>query len=107
MLLVKNKNVVDGLWCMNCELLYEAIDCHGCYNLRYAQNCEHCSDSAFLLNCKGVKNSLFCVNLRNQEYCLWNRPSTKEEIEKIKKDMAGSYAKHQELLARFEILKKI
>ncbi|MFA5842219.1 MAG: hypothetical protein WC882_00870 [Candidatus Gracilibacteria bacterium] len=106
MLLVKNKNVVDALWCTNSELLYEAIDCHGCYHLRYAQNCDHCSDSAFLLNCKGVKNSLFCVNLRNRDYYLWNRPSTKEEIEKIKKEMAGSYAKHQEMLARFEVLKK-
>ncbi|MFA6435857.1 MAG: hypothetical protein WCW30_01840 [Candidatus Gracilibacteria bacterium] len=106
MLLVKNNNVVDALWCTDSEILYEAIDCHGCYNLRYAQNCDHCSDSAFLLNCKGVKNSLFCVNLRNRDYYLWNRPSTKEEIEKIKKEMAGSYAKHQEMLARFEVLKK-
>ncbi len=105
-LMANNTNIVDGMWMMDCQLCYECIDCHHSYNLRFSQSCENCSDSSFLLNCRAVKNSLFCVNLRNKEYYLFNKPSTKEQYEQTMKKLAGSFEKYQEALRRFQELKK-
>lgn len=105
-LMANNKNIVDGMWMMDSELCYECIDCHHCYNLRFSQSCENCSDSSFLLNCRGVKNSLFCVNVRNKEYFIFNKQATREEYERICKEIAGSFSKYQELFQRFNTLKQ-
>ena len=78
--LVSCRDVVDGLWCTDSELLYECSDCRGCYHLIHGRHCQNSSDSAFLYDCIGVKNSLFCVGLRNAEYHIFNKPVSKEEF---------------------------
>lgn len=104
--MVSDKNAVDCLWCTDSELLYECVDCRKCYNLRHAQNCDNCADSAFLLNCKSVSDSIFCVNLRNKKHYIFNQQATKEQVEKMMAEMKGGYAKYQEMLKKFEELKR-
>ena len=103
--LVKNEDTVDCLWCTDSELLYECVDCLGCYDLNYCQDCESCAESAFLLKCKGVQSSLMCVNLMNKKYYVLNKPVTREHYEQMRREMAGSAVKYQEMMMRFEQLK--
>jgi len=104
--LVENRDIVDCNYVYSSELLYECVDCRKCYGLRHSINCESCRDSAFLMDCKGVSNSILCINLRNQDYHILNKPCTKEEYEQTMKDLKGSYRVQQELLEKFEELKK-
>lgn len=101
-----NTDVLDTLWVTDSELCYECTECRKCYNVRHAQNCEGCVDGMFLLNCRGVKNCLLCVNLVKKEYHILNEPVSKEEYERMLAEIAGSYEKHQEMLRRFEELKR-
>ncbi len=105
-LMANCKDVVDGLWIMNCELIYESVNCNGSYNLRYCQDCDNCRDGAFLFGCNGVSNSMFCVNLKSKNYHLYNKPCSKDEYEKFVNQLAGSYKIYKEALGRFEDLKK-
>lgn len=105
-LAANNKNAVDAIWTMSSELIYQCVGVIKCYNLKYCQDCENSRDSAFLLNCNGVSNCMFCVNLRNKNYHIFNKPCSREEYERSMKETAGSYKKYQEVLAKFEQLKK-
>jgi len=77
----------------NSELCFECIDCFKCYNSQYLQNCENCSDSMFLKNCIGMKKSIGCVNMKNKEYYIWNKQSTKEEYEKLRDELKNHSAR--------------
>lgn len=103
----KNKNCYmifdsDGNWdcyysygisncrsCVDCyrvndsELCYECVDCSNSYGLYFSQDSENCSNSAFLKNCIGCKNCFMCSNLKNKEYYIYNKKSTKEEFERV------------------------
>lgn len=105
-LIVDNKNLIDCLWCTNCELMYECTDCRGCYNLKYCQNCEGCNDGAWLLNCQSTKNCLFCIGLYQKQYYLFNKQTSKEEYKEAITEISGSYTKLQEVMEKFDRLKK-
>lgn len=86
-LIVGNRNCAECLWCTDSELLYECLDCQKCYNGNFLQNCENCVDCSFCYNSKGCNNCIFCINLQNQKYCFKNKQLTKEEYEKIAKQL--------------------
>lgn len=100
-LMANNRAVVDSLWVMNSELLYECIDVHKSYNVQFSQNCDTCRDSAFLLNCRGVANSLCCIDLRNKEYHVFNKPVSKTEFQNIMNSLAGSYSSYEAMKCKF------
>lgn len=105
-IMANNKDVVDCMNIIGCELCYECIDCHGCYNLRFSQYCENSKDSAFLLDCSGVSNCLFCANLRGKKYHIFNKPASKEEYEKFLNHLNGSHKAYKVALTKFEEFKK-
>ena len=98
------KNSIDCYRGDKLELCYEAIDCSNCYACIYAQDCHDCSESMFIKNCISARNSLFCANLFQKENYLFNEPSTKVEIQKVReaiKDLATLKiykAKYEEFL---------
>lgn len=88
--------VVDSIFCNECKYGCEMIDCENCYELFYSQNCHSCSNSAFLFDCKNCQYCLFCYNLRNKSYQILNKPVSKEEFEKFRASIWGSYKLMQE-----------
>lgn len=105
-LMANSKDVVDGLWVMSGELIYECVNCIGSYNLKFCQDSDNCRDGAFLFGCNGVSNSMFCVNLKSKSYHLYNKPCSKEKYEDFLKQLGGSYKIYQAAIKRFGDLKK-
>lgn len=69
------------------ELTFQAVDSVTLFNCNYVVHGANCQDSFYLFNCFNVKNSLGCVGLKNKEYCILNRQFTKEEYEKLSKQI--------------------
>lgn len=66
---------------------YECTDSQECYKVCFSQYSKSCSDSMFLYDCVNCNNCIGCVSLRNKSYCIENVQYTKDEYEKIKKDL--------------------
>jgi len=74
------------------EFCYNDVVCTKSYKLFYSYNTDESLESSFLWHCKNVQNSIGCINLRNKSYCILNQQYTKEEYEKLKKELdLGSY----------------
>jgi hypothetical protein len=81
--IANSKSCVDCYRVNDSELCYECVDCNKSYALYYSQDSENCSNSAFLKNCIGCKNCFMCSNLKNKEYYIYNKKSTKEEFDRV------------------------
>jgi hypothetical protein len=90
--IMESKDCTDCLFIKNCELCFSSIDCQKSSLLFFSQNCLNCIDSAFLYDCKNCQNCLFSYNLRNKNYYVFNKPVSKEEFVKIKKEILSSYS---------------
>ena len=97
---VRCTNCMDCLGIVDCELCYECINCSDSYNLRYSKRSVNCSDSFFLYDCRNCKNCICCVNLTNKDYYIFNKKVSKEEFEKMKKELE-TYPAIQEMSAEF------
>ncbi len=82
-----SKDLVDCSFTNKVERSYESDDCYDSYGLLYSKGCYSCTDSYFLLDCRGCTDSIGCINLRNKSHCILNVQYTKEEYEKIKKEL--------------------
>ncbi len=82
-----SKDLVDCSFTNKVENSYESDDCHDSYGLRYSKGCHSCTDSYFLLDCRGCTDCIGCVNLRNKSHYIFNQSYTKEEYERIKKEL--------------------
>lgn len=101
----KAKNCIDVHNCFESELCYECVDVNNCYNLNFSQDCFTCSDSSFLRDCIGCKRCFLCTGLRNKEFCFLNKQYSKEEFEKIIKDLnTGSHDNIQKYLNEYRDL---
>lgn len=65
----------ESVWGSN---LYNCVHCFGSYNSGYCY---------FSVNLRGCNNCIFCSNLRNKTYYIYNKPATKEEFEKLIKQL--------------------
>lgn len=106
---IKSKNCVDVLNCIESEYCYEAVDVEKCYKTFFSRNCKNCTDALFLFDCRSCSDCLFCVNLRNKNYYIFNKPYSKEEYLKKKEkiirqlragDVAPLHAQFQEIYAQ-------
>ena len=76
-------------WGRETELVYDSINIgRQCASVFF---CSECWDGntyiEYSINCHG-SNSLFgCVGLKKKEYCILNKQYTKEEYEKIKREI--------------------
>ncbi len=86
------KDCVDNLFLDKSELCYENIDGNSNYSSFFCQNCSSIIDCYFCYDCQNTKNCIGCYNLRNKEYYIANKPATKEEFERLKKELS-SYQK--------------
>jgi hypothetical protein len=69
------------------ELSYQIIDSARLFNCSYSVFGNSCQDSSYLFDCFGLKNCLGCVKMDYKEYCILNRQLTKEEYERLSKQI--------------------
>lgn len=75
------------------ELCYESADSGYCFNCNYVVYSGNCRDSSYVINCLDVKNCLGVVNRTHAEYEILHRKYSKEEYEKISKEILADIAK--------------
>src|SRR5205085_244072 len=75
------------------ELCYEAVDSGECFNSNYIVYSGNCHDSSYIINCLDVKNSLGVVSKAHKEYVILNRQFSKEEYERISKEILDDIKK--------------
>src|SRR3989344_3582583 len=85
-----SKDSVDNLMLEHGELCYENINCSKSFQTLFSVDCESCTDVYFSKNCVGCNDCFGCANLRKKKYHIFNKPYSKEEYEKIIKDMYPS-----------------
>ena len=89
-LLYRNRFVVDCDFVQDSELCYECIDTRKCYNIMFSENCEVSTDLLFCFDMRDCQNCIFSINLRHKNYHIFNKPVSKEEYEKKKKEILSS-----------------
>lgn len=83
-----NKTCLDMTYAsQHNELSYQILDSGNLFNSNYTVRSSHVLDSMYMFNCRNVKNSLGCVSLQNKQYCILNRQFTKEDYERISKQI--------------------
>jgi CxxC-x17-CxxC domain-containing protein len=83
-------------WGNKAELLYECLQIgEGASNCKFSAYCfpdalndEHC------LWAMGGKNNFGCVNLKRKQYCILNKQYSKEEYEKLRKEIVEDIKKN-------------
>lgn len=95
------KNCIDCYNIRTCELAYENVDTEKIYNCHFCISCHGCTDSIFLYDCRSCTNCAFSVNLRNKKNYLFNKKSTKEEINAFRESLK-SYKKLEEAKEKFK-----
>ncbi|OGJ50376.1 hypothetical protein A2335_02880 [Candidatus Peregrinibacteria bacterium RIFOXYB2_FULL_32_7] len=103
----KTKNCLDCLEVLESELIYEGNYCSECYDSRYIQYCFNSNNCYFCYDLIGCKNCIFSSNLRNKEYYIFNKKSSKEEyLNFFHKINFGSYTETKNNLSKFQELIK-
>jgi hypothetical protein len=69
------------------ELSYQIVDSIKLFNCNFAFLSGNSHDSSYIYNCQNVKNCIGCISLSNKQYCILNRQFTKENYEKISKQL--------------------
>ncbi len=94
---------VDCHYVNKCQFCYQCIDSHECYECTFCQNCENCQNCRYLFDCRQCEHCIGCWNLRRKKYHIWNKEVSKEEYEKILKELKESPAKAREFLDKFQV----
>lgn len=99
------KDSYDLYYSFRNELCYETLFSERCYKSKWIYFSENCTDSIMLLDCVGCTNCFGCVGLRNKSYCVFNKPYSKMEYEKLlEKYDSGSFSKISEARKKFKDL---
>lgn len=87
------KNCLDTYKIQKSEQCYEALLGDSLYQVNFSRDVNSSLGSWFLKTCNNIQDSIGCINLRNKRYCVLNEQHTKEEYEKIKKELDfGSFS---------------
>lgn len=78
------KDCIDCLRTYKSEICYECVLVDNCFRCSYMTDSDFCSESYFLDFCTSCKNCFACANLRQKQYWIYNKQSTKEEFEKTR-----------------------
>ena len=81
------KHSLDCIRGFDSELCYESVGFSRCYKMFYSDECDDCLNVWFSRNCYNCSNCVGCVNLSGASYCIFNVKYSKEEYEKIFKDL--------------------
>lgn len=74
------------------ELCYEVTDSGNCFNCNYVVYSGNCQDSSYVINSLNLKNCLGAVNRTHAEYEILHRKYSKEEYEKLSKEILADIA---------------
>ena len=99
--IIDSRDVFDAYYGDKIENCYECVNVHKSTGTVYGQNVSDCIDSRFVFNCSGCQNCFGCVNLRHQSYYFFNEPLEREEWIRRVSQISGSYAKTEEIKAKF------
>lgn len=102
----ESRDCVDCGFVFKCELLYECVDCENCYNCDFSQDCTTCTDCAHCYDCKSCQNCLGCAGLRNKNFHILNKQTSREEFLKTQKLLHSDKNFAAEFLLQFEKLKQ-
>lgn len=72
--LSKCSDCIDCAYVMSSEICYECVDCSNVYNGIFLQDCHNCSNCSFGLNLLNCKDCFGCFGLRQQRFCIFNKP---------------------------------
>lgn len=84
---IDNTTCYDVHYSTENELCYEITDSGYCFNSNYVVFSKNCQDSSYVINSYDVKNCLGVVNRGHAEYEILNRKFSKEEYEKLSKEI--------------------
>lgn len=102
------RNCSDLVNCYNCELCYDSLNCVNCQKVLYSIDCKDSYDVLYSKDCIGCNNLVGCVGLRKKSYCIFNQQYSKEEYEKLIKQInLDSHTNLLEVKKKFlDLLKK-
>ncbi len=87
------------------SLSYSLADCSKCYHCAGLQDCSDCSGAYFSVDCAQCRDIAFCTNLRGKQYCYRNEQLSKEQWEKVLRELnLGSASKWRDHDAAFMAL---
>lgn len=104
--LMDSKDCWDCIFMRKNNFCFFSSDCMNCNQLFFSRQCNSCIDSYFIYDCRNCQNCIFCFNLRNKNYHIFNKPVSKEEFEKIRKDIFFSRESLEKAKTEFENLIK-
>jgi len=100
---LKDRDCVDCVGIIQCELCYACIDCDNAYACQHCQDCVNCSDCFGSYDLIGCKNCFGCFGLRRKEFCVFNKQLTKEEYKSFLKSLdLGDYQVRSEQVKKCE-----
>jgi hypothetical protein len=82
----RTKDSIDCMRTYKSESCYECALADNSYDCSYLTDSDYCSESYFLDYCTSCKNCFACANLRQKQYWIYNKESTKEEFEKVRNE---------------------
>lgn len=83
-----NKTCYDMTYSsQNNQLSYEVVDSTNLFNCNFSVFSDNSHDSSYIFNCSNVKNCIGCVSLSNKQYCILNRQFTREQYEKVSRQL--------------------
>jgi len=88
-----SKDCADCTFVYNSELAYESINCYQCHSIICGYYLENCNECNFCFDLKGCSHCLFSSNLRHKKYYVHNEKVSKEEYERILKNLNLSSGK--------------
>ena len=66
------------------EVCFETIGCSGIFNCLSCDSCWHNHDLFYCNLCFSAKNCFGCISLKHKNFCILNKPYSKEEYESLK-----------------------
>ncbi|MFA6324809.1 MAG: zinc-ribbon domain containing protein [Candidatus Paceibacterota bacterium] len=88
--LMNSKDCWDCIFMRKNNFCFFSSDCADCNQLFFSRQCSSCIDSYFIYDCRNCQNCIFSYNLRNKNYYIFNKPVSKDEFEKTKKEILCS-----------------
>ncbi|MCA9356193.1 hypothetical protein KC852_01585 [Candidatus Nomurabacteria bacterium] len=88
--------------CYDCNNIYHSPEMYldvmsslQCKNVKYSSHIFTSTDLEYCDNCHSSSNLFGCIGLRNKKYCILNIQYTKEEYEKLKKEIIENMKKEK------------
>lgn len=79
------KHICEGLGTYGCHGGYKVTMPIKCFEIRFSFMCFECRFSDYLAYCVGCENCIGCAWLHKKNYCIFNKPYSKQEFAELQK----------------------